>query len=1073
MNSKTVLTLAPFVGVAIGLIWAGSMSYAAIGAAIARALYTDLSLPSLAAAGIRIRKGKSAMMKAKTDHPARLWRNARGGNAPTRGLRPAKILPAILLILALLVAACQGLDASPFTPAVTDQGERQAQEPARAADETDEAAETEETPTVLDLDSDVLDMDATLPLHDLIRKVQLDNGLTYYVRRNTEPANRATLMLVVNAGSVQEDEDQLGLAHFLEHMMFNGTERFPKQELAAYFESVGMTFGPDVNAYTSFNETVYFLEFPTDDEEIISKSFQVAEDWASRATISEEEVELERGVIVEEERLRAQNAAGRIGKRIFRFLLGGSRYAERDPIGDMEIVRNAPAAALRRFYEEWYRPDLMAVIVVGDLDMDATEARIVEHFGGLSNPDGARARGEYTLPEFDDTRYLIITDPEFPMTLSQIIYRQAAEELHTAGVYRDLQLGRLFYRMLNFRLNDIAREADSPFLGAAVNEGQLVRGVYSQVVDVQARQGEVASGLDAALTEVERARRHGFTAAELDRAKSELLNDYLRLYNDRDNLDSHSLAREYSRNFLANESVPGIEFEYRLVERLLPGISLEDVNRKAEQYGDGGNRSVMIIGPEPEADTLPTEEELAAVIDGLRAKQVDDYKDIEAVSELLTKIPEPVEVVSLATDATYNITDLTLANGARVLLKPTDFKEEEVLFSASSPGGSSLVSDEDYPEANFIHSIVSQSALGDVGYAALQRLLADRSVGVSPYIGELDEGFYGHSDKEHVETLFQLVYLYGTAANADDDAFATLKDQYTESLRNRELDPFAALMDALIAARHGDSARRNVPTLEIIDSLDLERAFEIYQERFADFSDFTFVFVGNFDVERMVDWSRRYLGNLPSTGREETWVDVAPDPPTGVVVAPVYRGQEEQSVTSMLFTGPAQDSLETRLTLRMLATVLDTLMRENLREERGGVYAYGVSAKTVPEPDSLFEVSVYFGSDPGRVEELVDALFALIAGLRNDGPREDLLDAAKAQYVRQREEQLEQNGFWLHAIERYAGEEGVELAAFVDMAVVEERTQAVTAADIKAAALEYLRVDRYIQVTLYPEDFER
>ncbi len=1026
------------------------------------------------------------MTKAKANVPLPSRPKERCRRLTGRGLPRAHLLTVIFLVLALLVSACEGMNASaPTAPATADQEEQQAQEPAQAeasseAQESSQTAEAEaetaaaaeEAMVIADLDSEVLEMDAVLPLHEQIRKVQLENGLTYYIRHNTEPANRATLMLVVNAGSVQEDEDQLGLAHFLEHMMFNGTERFPKQELVAYFESVGMTFGPDVNAYTSFNETVYFLEFPTDDEEIISKTFQVAEDWASQATIAADEVELERGVVIEEERLRGQDAGGRLNKQIFQFLLGGSRYEERDPIGDMEIVRNAPAETLRRYYEEWYRPDLMSVIVVGDLDVDATEARIVEHFGGLSNPEEARARDEYTLPEFDDTNYLIITDPEFPRTISWIIYRQSAEDLSTVGVYRDLLLGRLFYRMLNFRLDDIARESDSPFLGAAVNEGQLIRGVNYRFVDVQARQGEVASSLDAALTEVERVRRHGFTAAELERAKSDILNDYLRKYNDRDNLNSFSLAREYSRNYLENEGVPGIEFEYRLVERLLPGISPEDVNRKAEQFVGGSNRSVMIIGPEAEADTLPSQEELAAVIDGLQAKQVDAYEDIEAVTELLTEIPEPVEIVSRATDETYNITDLTLENGVRVLLKPTDFKEEEILFSATSPGGSSLVSDEDYPEADFIDSIVSQSAVGDVSYAALQRLLADRSVGVSPYIGELDEGFHGHSGKEHIETLFQLVYLYGTAANADDDAFATLKDQYTESLRNRELDPRSALTDAFIAARHGDTVRRNVPTLDIIDSLDLERAFEIYGERFADFSDFTFVFVGNFDVEQMVDWSQRYLGNLPSTGREETWLDVAPDPPTGVVVSPVYRGQEEQSITSMLFTGPAEDTLDTRLKLRILATILDTLMREDLREERGGVYAYGASANTVPHPDGLFEVSVYFGSDPGRVEELVGALFAQITGLHNDGPREDLLDAAKAQYVRQREEQLEQNSFWLNVIEYYATEEGVQLANLVDLEVAESRAEAVTVADIKAAALEYLRVDRYIQVTLYPENFE-
>ena len=474
----------------------------------------------------------------------------------------------------------------------------------------------------------------------------------------------------------------------------------------------------------------------------------------------------------------------------------------------------------------------MAVIVVGDVDVDEIELKITEHFGGLKAPETVRPRVNYSLPDYDETGYLILTDPEFPVTLAQIIYRQAAADLNNAGVFRDRLIGNLFYTMLNFRLDDITRQAESPFLGAFVNEGQLVRGVNYQVVGVQVRQGEVLSSLDAALTEVERVRRHGFTAAEVERAKSDTLNTYERLYNDRDNLRNHSLASEYSRNFLENETVPGIAVEYALVERLLKGISRDDVNQRAEQYVGGSNRSVFVVGPERDADSLPSQEELAAVFDDVRVKQVDPYQDIEAVTALLTEIPEPAEILSRQTDETYNITDLTLANGARVLLRPTSFREEEILFSATSPGGSSLVSDEDYPEADFIDSIVSQSAVGNVSYASLQRLLADKSVAVAPYIGELEEGFHGHSGKEYIETLFQLIYLYGTAAHADDDAFATLKDQYTESLRNRELDPRSALTDAFIEARYGDSVRRNIPTLEIIGSLDLERAFAIYKDRF-------------------------------------------------------------------------------------------------------------------------------------------------------------------------------------------------------------------------------------------------
>ena len=471
---------------------------------------------------------------------------------------------------------------------------------------------------------------------------------------------------------------------------------------------------------------------------------------------------------------------------------------------------------------------------------------------------------------------------------------------------------------------------------------------------------------------------------------------------------------------------------------------------------------------------MPNEDELAAVFADVRTKQVDPYQDIEAVTALTDgNSGAGRDSFSRQTDGTYNITDLTLANGARVCAQADNVSRKKRFCSArASPGGSSLVSDEDYPEADFIDSIVSQSAVGDVSYAALQRLLADKSVSVSPYIGELDEGFHGRSGQEYIETLFQLIYLYGTQANADDDAFATLKDQYTESLRNRELDPRSALTDAFIEARYGDSVRRNVPTLEIIETLDLERGFAIYQERFADFSDFTFVFVGNFDLEQMVDWSQRYLGNLPSLDREETWQDVAPDPPAGVVEVPVYRGQDEQSLTTILFTGPGEDTLDNRLRLRMLETIVDILMREELREAMGGVYAYGASASMNPDPDGLYEISLYFGSDPARVEELVDALFGLIAEVQANGPREDLLDKARVQIVRQREEQLEQNNYWLRVLEYWASEDDVDLANFVDLAVVESRTGAVTSEEVQAAAAAFLPLDRYIMVSLYPEDFE-
>ena len=945
----------------------------------------------------------------------------------------------ILVLFALLTSACQSIALNP--------------------------------PRIPATSSSNVQMDEVLPMDSDIRKAVLDNGLTYYIRHNTEPANRAILQLVVNAGSLQEDDDQLGLAHFLEHMLFNGTERFPKQALVDFFESIGMSFGSDINAYTSFNETVYYLEFPTDDEEIIRTAFQVLEDWAGYATISDEEVDNERGIILEEERLALQNAFGRLNEQMLPFRLGDSHYTNRLPIGDMDIIRNVPAETLRQFYRDWYRPDLMAVILVGDVDVTAMEEKIIEHFSDLPTPETPRPRLTYNVPDHTETRYLIFTDPEFPFTTAEVNFKQPSTELVTVADYRDVLSGHLFSGMLNFRLQEIAREAESPFLGASVGWGPLVRGVNTFNVSTQI-QDDVLSGLDAVLTEVERVRRHGFTESELARAKSEILKDYQLQFNDRDNIPSGALAHEYSRNFLENEAIPGIAYEYQLVSQLLPLITPTEVNRQADQYVGLKNRTVLVAGPERDADSLPNEEELTAVIDAVQVKQVDPYEDIEVADALMTAIPEAAEIISQQVDTTFNITDLTLANGVRVLLKPTDFREEEIMFFATSPGGSSLVSDEDFFEADMISNIVSESGIGDVSYAALQRMLADKWVWVGPFVGPLEEGFNGSSEQDSVETLFQLVYLYSTAPRADVNAFATLKDNITEYLRNRDLDPYSTFYDAITEARYGKSVRQSLPSLEDIHTLDLGRGLAIYQERFADFSDFTFIFVGNFDVEQMTEWSQIYLGNLPSLNRTETWKDVAPDPPTGIVEVPVYHGQEDQSLTQLLFTGPADQTSENRLHLRMLEGILNILMREELREERGGVYASGASAGLLPNPDSLYEISFSFGSDPKRVEELVDVLFGLIEGLQTDGPRDDLLEKVQEQILRQREEELEQNYFWHMVLEAYATRADVNLADALDLERVKSRVEAVTAADIQATAIEFLPLDRYIIGTLYPEDFK-
>lgn len=911
--------------------------------------------------------------------------------------------------------------------------------------------------------------DDLLPLDSSIRTGRLDNGLTYYIRHNTEPAKRAELWLVVDVGSILEDEDQLGLAHFIEHMLFNGTRRFAGQELIDFFEGVGMEFGPDINAYTSFDETVYTLQIPTDDETILITAFDVLEDWAAYATLDPLEIDKERGVIVEEWRLREQNAGARIRDQVLPVLLGGSRYAQRLPIGDMEVVRNAPPEALRRYYETWYRPDLMAVIAVGDIAVDRIESLIREHFASRPRPADPPERATFDVTGHAETRYLVAADPENTLTSLEISHQRPARQLLTAGDYRDLLAGVLFRFMFNDRLDELSRQADAPFLYAWVAESNLVRPVDAYSAGAQVEDQGVLAGLEALMTEVERVRRHGFTATELERARKNLLRFYQSAYADRENRDSSGYAREYRDHFLVGEASPGIEFELALVERLLPEITLDEVNALASNLVAEDNRSVVVVAPEKEGVALPGIEELATIIAGVEDKAIEPYVDALSATELMGQAPEPAAITAEQVFPEVGVTEFELANGVRALMKPTGFKEDEIIFSATSPGGSSLVSDADYPEANLAPFIVSQSGLGELSFSDLSKLLAGTRVGLSPSIGELNEGFSGGASPEDLELLFQLIYLYVTEPRADERAFATVQDQIRSFLVNRDLSPYTALDDALTDALYGDNIRFNVLPLEEVDALDLERSFQIYRDRFGDVSDFTFLFVGNFDPETLKGLAQSYLGTLPGAGRQETWRDTSPDLPQGIVERDVYKGQEEQSIVQLVFTGPIDPTPENRRRLLLLEKVLDILIREDLREERAGIYAAFISSSVVEEPRPSYMISISFSADPQRVDELVEAVFAQIEDVQTNGPSAENMAKVKEQEKRNYEEDFEENGFWLSLLEEYAVDPSIDLASALEYDVdIEE----ITAEEIRQAAQEFLPFDRYVRVVLYPEAYK-
>lgn len=908
--------------------------------------------------------------------------------------------------------------------------------------------------------------EAVLPIDPTVRIDTLENGLRFYLRRNTEPEDRAELYLVIDAGSILEADDQLGLAHFVEHMLFNGTRRFPDEELIEFLESTGMRFGPDVNAYTSFDETVYTLTIPTDSSEIVQDAFDVLEDWAAYAVLSDSMIDLERGVVIEEWRLSDQNAQGRIREEVLPVMLHGSRYAERLPIGDPEVIQNAPYETIRSFYESWYRPDLMAVVAVGDFDPDVFESKIREHFGSLPDAGPPVKRPTFDVPGHRETLYKIITDPEYPYATISVYYKTTAEQARTVTEYRDLLIGRLFNSMLNARLDEISRRSDAPFLGASVFKGAFVRPTEFYGASAQVNEDSVLTGLGAVLTEAARVQQFGFTTTELERQKQETLRAYRRAYEERQKTPSRAFADEYVSHFLEDEPIPGIEHELELVQKLLPEIAAEDVNRLAAELLASENRAVIAILPEKEDLEPPTEGDLQSVVESIRGKHVEPYVDEVQDRPLMSHIPEPTQVVSDRRIEEIGVAEIVLENGVTVVMKPTDFKADEVRMTAFSPGGSSLVEDEEAFEAEVAPSIVSRSGVGSYSRTELEKHLAGKVVSVNPYVNELEEGFGGSASPEDLETLLQLIHLYFTEPRADDNALSAYKNQLRSSLVNRSSNPVAVWQDSLQAALYGNHIRRRTPTVDMVDELALDDALRYYRDRFADAGDFTFIFAGSFDVDTLTVLAQRYLGTLPSPDRNESLRDVAPERPERVVKSTVRRGLGEQSAVALVFHGPFDFDREERHRLRSLSDILSIMLRRELREERGGVYNVGVNASPSARPDESYSLTISFGCAPERVNELTEAVFDAIARLKEAGPDEQIVATVKEQQRRERETALRTNAFWVSVLDfYYSNDEDV-----LDVLTYDDLIDSLDAEDVQESARMYLDEDRYVQGVLYPED---
>jgi zinc protease len=903
-----------------------------------------------------------------------------------------------------------------------------------------------------------------VPSDPAIKIGKLENGLKYYIKENKKPEKRAELILVVNAGAILEDEDQNGLAHFCEHMAFNGTKNFPKLDLVNFLESIGVRFGADLNAYTNTDETVYMLTLPTDSERLLNKGFQVLEDWSHNVLYEGKDIDDERGVIREEWRL-GKGAEDRIEKKQIPYLFKNSKYEKRDVIGDTAIINNAKYDELRRFYHDWYRPDLMAVIVVGDFDKNDIEKKIKEHFSQLKNPENEKERVRFSVPPNKDILVSVASDKELSMPRVSIYFKHEGRDEKTLESYRQSLVDNLFSEMLTDRLTELTRKPNPPFIYAFAYESRFIDEIRSFTMMGMAKSDGIGQSLESLLKEAFRVYQNGFTESELERAKKINMRRMEKSYDERDKTESSRLAFEYVRNFLDKEPIPGIATELDIDKYFFPGISLDEVNTLTHKLIKNENCVITVAAPDKPGVVVPSDAEVLKMFNNISEEKIEAYSDTVSNQPLLAQIPKPGTVVKEKLVKDIGLTELDLSNGVKVILKPTDFKNDEVSFSSYKWGGSSLASDADYLSAISAASIVNQSGVGIFDRNQLTKMLAGKIVRVNPSIDYLDEEVKGSCSPKDMEVMFQLIYLYFTQPRKDKDAFESYITKLKSQIEDSKNSPRSVMRDTVNVTQFNYNFRKLPWTLESLDKINLDKAVEFYKQRFSNANGFTFFFVGNFDVEKFKPLLLTYLGSLPSNKEMDKWNDRNIEPPKGKIDKIVKKGIEAQSFVWLVLTGDFHRTQKDLFDIEALMDIFDIKVREVLREDKGGVYGVGAWQQVQHFPKDEFKINIVFGCDPKRIDELINAVLDIMNEMKSNVPAEIYMTKVKEIQTRENEVNMKTNMYWLNSIydSFYNYEDPKRILE------TEEFIKKLTPDDIRNSANKYFTLNNYIRVVLEPE----
>ncbi len=906
--------------------------------------------------------------------------------------------------------------------------------------------------------------DSTLPADPDLRIGALPNGFTYFIRRNTEPVNRATFYLPMKAGSVLENENELGLAHFLEHMAFNGTKNFPKNELINYLQTNGVRFGADINAYTSFDETVYQLPLPTDDPEIVKNGLQILRDWAGDILLESEEIEKERGVIIEEKRTR-KGAADRMQKEYLPMLLNHSRFVDRLPIGTEEILMNFKPETIREFYKKWYRPDLQALVVVGDVNVDQMEKWIIEKFSDLKNPSDSKVRTRYSVPLSGSNQFMAVTDKEQTNTILQVLIKQEASTFKTVADFKASIYKQLFNNMMSARISELSKQENPPFLQGGSNIGNFMLNVDVATIIAVVKPGELETGFKAVFAETERVKKFGFTQSELDRTRQALLTYYESSFKEKDKTHSQVFVNKYLKLFLNDEAAPGPDYDYHFYKEHLPKVTLEEVNSLATQYYTNKNRDILILAPENQKDYLPAENAVLQWIDEVKSADLSAYDDGVSDKTLMSSIPLPGKIIKEREIKSLGIKELTFKNGVKVILKSTDFKNDEIQFSSFSPGGNSLYSNDDFQSAVNAPGIVASSGVAEFNSIELPKVIAGKMVSLLPYISERYEGINGYASPADLETSLQLVHLFFTEPRIDTGIVKGLVSNFKSSLVNRGNDPNSVFSDSASAILGNYHPRRTGPTLEKANQISATRAFEIYKDRFADASDFTFFFVGNINEDSIKPLLETYLGSLPSINRKEKAKDLGIRIPSGKIKKVIYKGTEDKAFVQLVFSGDYKYGLKQNLFMNGLEEILKIRLTERLRETEEGVYSPSASVNYSLQPVPQYNVSIGFSCSPKNVDKLIAATLDEIYQLQKNGPEAKDVNKFLSEQKLTRQTQLKTNSYWLSYLSgQYKIKGNLE-----DVYKYDQALRSVSPKNIQKTAKQYLNSKNFIQLILLPE----